>query len=607
MSELRQVVFLFSVTMIIGLSAFALIGYVPGAIMQGEAVVEEYTATFYPDGTLQEEYTYKLSSNRFRYLFRVWDAPLTANMLETPHIRILEIEPPAGAVGYFKDYTGDVLLIDPNGTNGKLQESIRLLAETNEVGAYNPGYYDASSYRVSYLFEIHPPIETDKDVAHLNLKLADRHIPYRNVEIIFKDADYVEKVYPHPPYLKVSNDGLDIKVTGSSRSDQLLEVELILEREAVDMIDGFLSEVENVRQKTVDANRWLILQNYVGLILRYGTSGLAIMMPFLLVALYFIYGREKEYTVPRYLSTAPNENRKPWVINQIFEGTPVDYDDNGFYATLLDLEMRKKIEFEEKPRGGLLIKILDRNVHDQYERKVLDFLDTIAIENTVDTDEIQKYTETIKEGEAGFDSLAYRLKMKLYQLTTYADQDVSSDFIVRGRARLVPLLFLTIIVLVVSIISIVILSFDLISMITIPVMSIIALIQTVIAMFFPTTLFGRWKGELYREKLEWDAFTRHLDDYSRIREYAPQDTVIWGKWLIYGTALGVGDTVSRVLRDLNIDIPVAKISTLMPLYFHPLVVASAPSRGNVSSGFSSGGGGSFGGGGGFGGGGAGVR
>ncbi len=45
----------------------------------------------------------------------------------------------------------------------------------------------------------------------------------------------------------------------------------------------------------------------------------------------------------------------------------------------------------------------------------------------------------------------------------------------------------------------------------------------------------------------------------------------------------------------------------MPLYFHPLVVASAPSRGNVSGGVSSGGGGSFGGGGGFGGGGAGVR
>ena len=457
------------------------------------------------------------------------------------------------------------------------------------------------------MFEIHPPIETDEDVAHLNLKLAERHIPYRNVEIVFKDADYIEKVYPHPPHLKVSKNGPNIIITGSSQRNQLLEVELLMEREAVEMIEGFPSGVDNVRQRTVDANRWLIIQNYVGLILRYGTSGLAVMMPFLLVGLYFTYGKEKEYTVPNYLSTAPNENRKPWVVNQIFEGTPVDYDDNGFYATLLDLEMRKKIVFEEKTRGGLLIKILDRNVQDQYERKVLDFLDTLAIGNTVDTDEIQKYTEAIKEGEAGFDSLAYKLKIKLYQLTTYADQDVSSDFIVRGRTRLVPILFLSIIVLVISIISVVTMSFDLISMITIPVMSIIILIQSVIAMVFPTTLYGRWKGELYREKLEWDAFARHLDDYSRIREYAPQDIVIWGKWLIYGTALGVGDTVSRVLRDLNIDIPVAKISSLMPLYFHPLVVASTPSRGNVSGSLSSGGGGSFGGGGGFGGGGAGVR
>jgi uncharacterized membrane protein len=476
---------------------------------------------------------------------------------------------------------GEVFLIEPYGTNGKIIDSIRLLAETNEVGAYNPSYYDASSYTVSYLFRIHPPLETDEDVAHLNLKLADRHIPYRNVKIVFKDADYIEKVYPHPPYLKVSKNGLDIIVTGSSRSDQLLEVELLLEKESIDQIEGFPSTVENVRRKTVEANRGLILQYYIGLALRYGTGGLAIMMPFLLVGLYYVYGREKDYTVPRYLSTVPNESRKPWIVNQIFEGTPVDYDDNGFYATLLDLEMKKKIEFKEK--------------------------NTLADENTVDTDKIQKFTETIKEGEAGIDSFAYRLQIKLNQLTTYADQNISSDFIVRGRARLVPLLVFTIIVLIISVISVITLSFDLTSTITIPVMSIIALIQSLIAMFFPTTLFGRWKGDLYKEKLEWDAFTRHLDDYSRIREYAPQDIVIWGKWLIYGTALGVGDTVSKLLRDLNIDIPVARISTLMPIYFHPLVVASAPSRGNVSGGLSSGGGGSFGGGGGFGGGGAGVR
>jgi uncharacterized membrane protein len=605
MSERKQVIFLFSITMIIGLSAIALIGYVPRATMQGEAVVESYTVTFHPDGRLHEEYTYKLSSNRFRYLFRVWDDPLTANPVGKPHIQLLEILPPEETIGYFKDHAGEVFLKEPYGSDGKLIESIRVLADRNEVGAYNPGYYEAGSYEISYWFKLHPPLETDKDIAHLNLKLADQHIPYRNVKIVLKDSGNIEKVYPHPPSMKVSKNNNDVVITGSSGNNQLLEVELLLEKESINSLDGFVLEVENVRGKTVDANRVLILQYYVGLALLYGISGLSIMMPFLLVGLYYVYGREKDHTVPRYLSVIPNENRKPWVVNQIFEGTPVDYDDNGFYATLLDLDMRKNIEIKRKNEGGILIEILNRKVHDGYEKKVMDFLNILADENTVDTDKIQVFTEIIKEGDAGIDSFAYRLKLQLNQLTTYADQDISSDFIVRGRMRLVPVLVLTLIIFVVSIISLVTMSFDFKSMISLLIMSFIPLIQSVIAIFFPTTLFGRWKRDLYKEKLEWDAFTKHLDDYSRIREYAPEDILIWGKWLIFGTALGVGDTVAKAMRDLEIDLPAARVYPLMPLYFHPLVVASAPSRGNVSSGFS--GGGSFGGGGGFGGGGAGVR
>ncbi|HEX7556653.1 MAG TPA: hypothetical protein VF338_08510, partial [Leptolinea sp.] len=34
--------------------------------------------------------------------------------------------------------------------------------------------------------------------------------------------------------------------------------------------------------------------------------------------------------------------------------------------------------------------------------------------------------------------------------------------------------------------------------------------------------------------------------------YAPQDLAIWSEWLIYGTALGVGDCVSRAMKNLNI-------------------------------------------------------
>ena len=138
--------------------------------------------------------------------------------------------------------------------------------------------------------------------------------------------------------------------------------------------------------------------------------------------------------------------------------------------------------------------------------------------------------------------------------------------------------------------------------------SFIPIIQIIIALGFPSSLYGKWRGEAYKEKLEWDAFTRHLDDLSQIERYPPDDIGMWGEWLVYGTALGVGDSVVRALKQLNIDLPEAQYARSMPVYFHRFVLAStrkvSSSGGRVSGSF---GGGGFGSGGGFGGGGGGVR
>ncbi len=92
-----------------------------------------------------------------------------------------------------------------------------------------------------------------------------------------------------------------------------------------------------------------------------------------------------------------------------------------------------------------------------------------------------------------------------------------------------------------------------------------------------------------------------------LRKYAPADISMWGTWLVYGTALGVGDRVEIAMRELNISIP----ETITPATsarsaFLPVLYFSPPSRGGgkSSGGFGSG---SFGGGGGFGGGGVGGR
>jgi uncharacterized membrane protein len=138
------------------------------------------------------------------------------------------------------------------------------------------------------------------------------------------------------------------------------------------------------------------------------------------------------------------------------------------------------------------------------------------------------------------------------------------------------------------------------------VYSFILVLQSIPPVFFPSALFGRYTGDYYKEKLEWDAFKTFLSDFASIRKYAPEDLTIWTEWLVYGTALGVGDKVAEAMKRLNVGIPEAHATTYLPIYFGHAFRITAPSTAKGGGGFAGGGGG-FGAGGGFGGGGGGAR
>jgi uncharacterized membrane protein len=124
-------------------------------------------------------------------------------------------------------------------------------------------------------------------------------------------------------------------------------------------------------------------------------------------------------------------------------------------------------------------------------------------------------------------------------------------------------------------------------------------LQLLIVAAAPSALFGKWKEDFYKEKLEWDAFRSFLSDFALIQQYSPADLIMWKEWLVYGTALGVGDKVAEAMSDLNIEIPEALAVESMHANFSYAYISSIPR----SSG-SGGSGGGFGGGGGGGGGGA---
>ena len=52
---------------------------------------------------------------------------------------------------------------------------------------------------------------------------------------------------------------------------------------------------------------------------------------------------------------------KPWQVNLLFKGDALDFDEDGYYATLLELHRRKIISITEKGDGkGIEIRVLFR-------------------------------------------------------------------------------------------------------------------------------------------------------------------------------------------------------------------------------------------------------
>jgi uncharacterized membrane protein len=367
---------------------------------------------------------------------------------------------------------------------------------------------------------------------------------------------------------------------------------------------GFPTRIDNVKGRTVQANNLYQIQYRMAQLLRDAAKALALLNPPILLLLYVAFGREKRFVVPKYLSTVPNAERKPWIVNLVFKGDAFDFDENGFYATLLDLHMKGKIRIDTK-NDGLAIKVLDQTGGDVYESRVLKLLQDLSKDGIMDTDSIKEFAKNLPGSELG---VLLRLNTELNYLTRVAEPKVASEFVVSGRKRIVPVLLISSLLLVASLLALFILT-NIAPILSIAaIVSVVPVIQSVIAIAFSSTLFGKWLGESYKEKLEWDSFKRMLSDLALIGKYAPQDLSMWGEWLVYGTALGVGDSVVKAMKELKIQLPEVNLAPRIPMLFLPIMLAGAPSgRGGGIGGFGGGAGGGFGSGGGFGGGGAGTR
>ena len=439
MEEKQQIIVVVIAALVIAIVAVAGVLTFTLSAGGGPLVVDTYTAEWQHDGTLAEKYVYEVANTgQYRFLFRAWDAPLVIAPIGSPSVEVTSVTPEEGTIGYAVASDGRVTWYGDTPTTPSDITTIASLGE-NEVGMYTPAYFAAGTHTASYTFIVHPPVEYDDDVAHLNLQLASSHVPYRQVTITLPDT-YVQDIWVRPASMTVEQTGGEYRITGSAGEDELIEVEMLLDPAFLDEIDGFPTKMDDVRGRTERANFLYDLPLLFAGVLRIAAMVLVLAVPVLLYRTYRTHGTEKDASVPEHLSFVPDPNLKPWTVNLIFRGDAVDFDENGFYATLLDLHRRKVIEIKNSGEGGsYTITVLEKTSDDGYEQRVLNFLWNAGTDGVLDTGAFTGLAEQAKHGSFGSEQKVLSLQTSVAALTTSVDTSVVSQYLEEGRTRLVPI------------------------------------------------------------------------------------------------------------------------------------------------------------------------
>ena len=281
---------------------------------------------------------------------------------------------------------------------------------------------------------------------------------------------------------------------------------------------------------------------------------LALISPITGVLVYLRYGREPKVDYDGIYERELPTNDPPAVVNALIDnsydiGTP---NMKGFEATILNLINKKVIGLitrtdENTDMNELFLKIdkdssADLAIHEQ---TVIDILLMFADdENVVNLSNLN--------GDLSYESNA---KLFMEEFNVW-QQDVKHEYLdsetLKGYFNNRGSSFMKKLSVVGIILGIVIFIFGLFTNLPNGVFAIgggiVLSIVSFIFIMLPEDIFGQWtkKGRLFY--LKWTNFKKFLKDNSLINEHPPESIVVWKKYLIYGTALGVADNVYKAMK-----------------------------------------------------------
>ena len=282
---------------------------------------------------------------------------------------------------------------------------------------------------------------------------------------------------------------------------------------------------------------------------------LSLLSPIIAVFVYLRYGREPDVAYEGiYERDLPTED-PPVFINAMMKSRGLgDPDMEGFQATLLDLIDRKVISLDVQAGDfstkDLILKFEREDLKDlkRYERNLYNMLYSLSDGGVLNMSDLDSKLSSESSGKWFLGELDNFYESAKSEYLT--EETVSRYFNDRGSDIM---MFLAIGGIVMAAIMLFLgLTTNLKAGIYVLAGGAFLLVFSIALLFLPDDIFGQWTPEGRVFYLKWKNFKKFLQDNSLIKEHAPDSIVVWKKYLIYGTALGIAD---KVYESMKLKIP----------------------------------------------------
>jgi len=427
-------------------------------------------------------------------------------------------------------------------------------------------YYSASNEKRTFnlKYKLTGALNSYTDVNEWYWKMWPGNFPgdtmkFTGIVILPKAVDTKEEIarWAHPA-LEGSLETIDlqtVRATATSSAENWIEMRVVFPKNVLSSFSGAKQVMNPGLEKIISEEKmWVDTQGFGNLL-----TGFFAIINFFIIPIFIIYGlylwfkhgKEPETGYERDYEQEPPYDYSPAVVGALFNMAEQKPAMNDFTATILYLATKKYLRIDKVTKEKKRLFFFKKNVEDyqitllkdpvelaEYDQTIYNMLKNAAKGNKITFDEFAKKVQK--------QQMSYHKKFESWR--TDAKKRIKPGFYQEDIAikKLGALVAVPVIMLFLGLIFYFFVGYEDLLFMSIP--SFVMVLVAFGMLYVP--LRARTKeGALHLAR--WKAFKKYIEDFSDFKQKPVMDIILWEKYLVYATSLGVADKVIKAMKKLK--------------------------------------------------------